>query len=38
MEIDILECILSGGWEALKMDNIELLVGAPAPACASPTR
>ena len=31
MEIDIQECVLSGGWEALEMDRIDLLVGAPAP-------
>ncbi|MEQ9394610.1 LysR family transcriptional regulator [Haliea sp.] len=31
MEIDIQECVLSGGWEALEMDSIDLLVGAPAP-------
>lgn len=31
MEIDIQECVLSGGWEALEMDSIGLLVGAPAP-------
>lgn len=31
LEIDIQECVLSGGWEALEMDTIDLLVGAPAP-------
>ncbi len=31
LEIDIQECVLSGGWEALEMDSIDLLVGAPAP-------
>ena len=31
LEIDIQECVLSGGWEALDTDSIDLLVGAPAP-------
>lgn len=31
LEIDIQECVLSGGWEALEMDRIDLLIGAPAP-------
>jgi DNA-binding transcriptional LysR family regulator len=31
LEIDIQECVLSGGWEALEVDGIDLLVGAPAP-------
>lgn len=31
LEIDIQECVLSGGWEALEMDSIDLLVGAPSP-------
>lgn len=31
LEIDIQECVLSGGWEALEMDNIDLLMGAPSP-------
>lgn len=31
LEIDIRECVLSGGWEALEMDRIDLLIGAPAP-------
>lgn len=31
LEIDIQECVLNGGWEALEMDTIDLLVGAPAP-------
>lgn len=31
LEIDVQECVLSGGWEALEMDSIDLLVGAPAP-------
>jgi DNA-binding transcriptional LysR family regulator len=32
LEIDIQECVLSGGWEALEMDTIDLLMGATAPA------
>jgi len=31
LEIDIQECVLSGGWEALEIDSIDLLVGAPSP-------
>ena len=31
LEIDIQECVLSGGWEALEMDSIDLLMGAPSP-------
>jgi DNA-binding transcriptional LysR family regulator len=31
LEIDVQECVLSGGWEALEMDSIDLLVGAPSP-------
>ena len=31
LEIDLQECVLSGGWEALELDSIDLLVGAPAP-------
>ena len=31
LEIDIQECVLNGGWEALELDAIDLLVGAPAP-------
>ncbi|MBV1930969.1 MAG: LysR family transcriptional regulator, partial [Porticoccaceae bacterium] len=29
--IDIQECVLGGGWEALEMDSIDLLMGAPSP-------
>lgn len=32
LEIDIQECVLSGGWEALETNSIDILVGAPAPA------
>ena len=31
LEIDIQECVLNGGWEALEIDSIDLLVGAPSP-------
>ncbi len=31
LEIDIQECVLNGGWEALEMDRIDLLIGAPSP-------
>ncbi|HUH37285.1 MAG TPA: LysR family transcriptional regulator [Spongiibacteraceae bacterium] len=31
LELDIQECVLSGGWEALEMDRIDLLMGAPSP-------
>jgi len=31
MEIDIRECVLNGGWEALEQDRVDLLVGAPGP-------
>ncbi len=31
LEIDIQECVLNGGWEALERDNIDLLMGAPSP-------
>ncbi len=31
LEIDVQECVLSGGWEALEMDGIDILVGAPGP-------
>lgn len=31
LELDIQECVLSGGWEALEMDRIDLLMGASAP-------
>lgn len=32
MEIDVSQSVLSGGWEALEHDRIDLLVGAPGPA------
>ncbi len=31
LEVDLQESVLSGGWEALEMDRIDLLVGAPGP-------
>ena len=31
LEIDLQECVLSGGWEALETDNIDLLLGATGP-------
>lgn len=31
IEIDVSECVLNGGWEALEQDRVDLLVGAPGP-------
>lgn len=31
LEVDICECILNGGWEALEQDKIDLMVGIPGP-------
>ena len=31
IEIDISECVLNGGWEALEQDRVELIVGVPGP-------
>ena len=31
LEIDVCECVLNGGWEALEHDRVHLLVGAPGP-------
>ena len=31
MEIDIRECVLNGGWEALEQDRVNLLIGATGP-------
>ncbi|MGK0224228.1 MAG: DNA-binding transcriptional LysR family regulator [Limisphaerales bacterium] len=31
LEIDVTECVLNGGWEALEHDRVDLLVGVPAP-------
>jgi len=31
LEIDICECVLNGGWEALEHDRVDLIVGSPGP-------
>ena len=31
IEIDICEAVLNGGWEALDLDTVDLIVGAPGP-------
>lgn len=31
VEIDISECVLNGGWEALEQGKVDLLVGSPGP-------
>lgn len=31
IEIDISECVLNGGWEALEQDRADLIVGVPGP-------
>ncbi|PKH00266.1 LysR family transcriptional regulator [Paraglaciecola sp. MB-3u-78] len=31
IEIDISECVLNGGWEALEQGRVDLLVGSPGP-------
>ncbi|MEH6584005.1 MAG: LysR family transcriptional regulator [Halioglobus sp.] len=31
MELDVRECVLNGGWEALEQDRVDLLVGVPGP-------
>ena len=31
MEMDISECLLGGGWDALEQDKVDLIVGAPGP-------
>lgn len=31
VEIDLVESVLNGGWEALDQDRVELLIGAPGP-------
>ena len=31
IEIDVCECVLNGGWEALEHNRVDLLVGAPGP-------
>lgn len=31
VEIDVCECVLNGGWEALEQDRVDLIVGSPGP-------
>ncbi|OUS26440.1 LysR family transcriptional regulator [Gammaproteobacteria bacterium 45_16_T64] len=31
IEIDVSECVLNGGWEALEHDRVDLIVGSPGP-------
>lgn len=31
IEVDIIECVLNGGWEALEQDRVDLVVGVPGP-------
>lgn len=31
IEFDICECVLNGGWEALELGRVDLIVGAPGP-------
>lgn len=31
IEIDVCECTLNGGWEALEYDRVDLLIGVPGP-------
>ena len=31
IEIDVRECVLNGGWEALEVNRVDLLCGAPGP-------
>jgi len=31
LEIDICECVLNGGWEALEQDRVDLAIGSPGP-------
>jgi len=31
LEVDVCECVLSGGWEALEQDRVDLIVGSPGP-------
>ncbi len=31
LEIDICECVLNGGWEALELGRVDLIVGSPGP-------
>jgi DNA-binding transcriptional LysR family regulator len=31
IEIDVCECVLNGGWEALEQNRVDLIVGSPGP-------
>jgi len=31
IEVDVIECVLNGGWEALEHNRVDLIVGAPGP-------
>ena len=31
LEVDVSECSLSGGWESLEHDRVDLIIGAPGP-------
>ncbi|PCJ33521.1 MAG: LysR family transcriptional regulator [Moraxellaceae bacterium] len=31
LEVDVCECVLNGGWEALEQDRVDLIVGVPGP-------
>ncbi len=31
MEIDLSECVLGGGWDALEHDRVDLVIGVPSP-------
>lgn len=31
IELDVSECVLNGGWEALERERVDVLVGAPGP-------
>jgi DNA-binding transcriptional LysR family regulator len=31
IEIDICECVLNGGWEALELGRVDLVIGSPGP-------
>ncbi|TDF34958.1 LysR family transcriptional regulator [Alteromonadaceae bacterium M269] len=31
IEIDVSECVLNGGWDALEQGNVDLIVGSPGP-------
>jgi DNA-binding transcriptional LysR family regulator len=31
IEVDISECVLNGGWEALEYDRVDMIIGVPGP-------